>query len=49
MRVSSPPGRDHLLRVGRHRPPNQNSKPLRSSAAAPVSAHRRACASRPRE
>src|SRR5215203_3276044 len=34
-RVSSPPGRDHLLRVGRHRPPNQNSKPLRSSAAAP--------------
>src|SRR3954451_20754795 len=25
--VSSPPGRDLLLGVGRHRPPNRNSKP----------------------
>ena len=33
-RVSSPPGRDHLLGVGRHRPRNPNSKPQSGSAAA---------------
>ena len=32
-RVSSPPGRDHLHRVGRHRPPNRNSKPRSGSVA----------------
>ena len=31
-RVSSPPGRDPLLGVGRHRPPNPNSKPRSDSA-----------------
>ena len=40
MRVSSPPGRDLLRRVGRHRPPNRNSKPRCDTAAARGSAPR---------
>jgi len=36
--VSSPPGRDHLLRVGHHRHPNPNSKPRWSTRAEEVPA-----------
>ena len=44
-RVSSPPGRDPLLGVGRHRRPNRNSKP-RSSGRVPTGLGRASRASR---